>query len=137
MSAPDRAAAALVAVALLAAGACGGNSVQGDAAVLERTAGGMTACLIMSPEPAAAMKPLRLSVTLTDASGRPAAGRDVVFDLWMPSMTMAPNRPSVSEVGDGTYEATAMLSMAGQWQLTVEIDTPGQPLEISFTFAAD
>ena len=137
VSAPARAAAALVAVALLAGAACGSNSAQGEAAVLERSAGGMTARLIMSPEPAAAMKPLRLSVALGDASGRPAAGRDVAFDLSMPSMTMAPNRPQVSEVGDGTYEATAMLSMAGQWQLTVEVDTPGQPLKISFTFAAD
>ena len=137
VSATARAAAALVAVAFLAAGACGGNSVQGDAAVLERSAGGMTARLIMSPEPAAAMKPLRLSVTLTDASGRPAVGRDVAFDLSMPSMTMAPNHPQVSEVGDGTYEAAAMLSVAGKWQLTVEIATSGQPRKISFTFVAD
>jgi hypothetical protein len=76
-------------------------------------------------------------VTLTDASGRPAVGRVVAFDLSMPSMTMAPNDPQVSEVGDGPYEAEAMLSMAGKWQLTVEIATSGQLGKISFIFVAD
>ena len=83
------------------------------------------------------MKPLRLSVALTDAAGRPVAGRTVAFDLSMPSMTMAPNRPPVSEVGDGVYEATSMLSMAGDWRLIVEIDAPEHRTELPFAFSAE
>ena len=83
------------------------------------------------------MKPLHLSVALVDASGRPLAGRAVTFDLSMPSMTMAPNRPSVSAAGDGVYEATTLLSMAGEWRLIVDVGRPGGPMRIPFTFSAD
>lgn len=120
--------------ALLALTGCSNAATQRDATVLK---GGVTARLAMSPEPAPVMKPVRLSVALSDEGGRPVAGRSVAFDLSMPSMTMAPNRPKVSEMADGVYEATTLLSMAGEWRLTVEIDTPGGQLKIPFTFAAD
>ena len=130
-----RALVTLAGLVLVTTAACGG---AGDgSAALERSAGGMTGRLTMSPEPAAAMKPLRLSVALTDAAGRPAAGRTVAFDLSMPSMTMAPNRPAVSEVGEGVYEATSMLSMPGDWRLIVEIDSPDHRAELPFTFSAE
>lgn len=103
----------------------------------ESVAGSVTARLRMSPAPAPVMKPVRLSVAVSDAGGRPVAGRTVFFDLSMPGMSMAPNRPQVSEVGDGVYEATTLLSMAGEWRLTVEVDGPGRPLKLSFPFAAD
>jgi len=83
------------------------------------------------------MKPLHLSVALTDSGGRPAAGHHVVFDLSMPSMAMAPNRPEVTEAVVGTYEASTMLPMAGQWLLAVVVDPPGPRLELSFPFVAE
>ena len=54
----------------------------------------------------------------------------------MPAMTMPPNRPKVTATGDGVYEATTLLSMAGEWRLTVEIGGPGSPLTIPLTFSA-
>ena len=132
-----RAAAVLFAAALLAAAACGGRPVGERPVVLTTSKGGVTARLRMSPEPAHAMKPLHLSVALIDAGGRPAAGHHVVFDLSMPSMAMAPNRPEVTEVVAGTYEASAMLPMAGRWLLAVVVDPPGPRLELSFPFVAE
>ena len=131
-----RAAAVLFAAALLAA-ACGGRVVGGRPGASTTSSGGVTARLGTSPEPAHAMKPLHLSVALTDAGGRPAAGHHVVFDLSMPSMAMAPNRPEVTEVVAGTYEASTMLPMAGRWLLTVVVDPPGPRLELSFPFVAE
>ena len=131
-----RALVVLAGLALVATAACGG-AAAGDAAVLERSASGMTGRLTVSPQPAAAMKPLRFSVALTDAAGRPAAGRSVAFDLSMPAMTMAPNRPPVSEVSIGVYEATSMLFMPGEWRLMVEIDAPDHSTELPFTFSAE
>jgi YtkA-like len=128
--------AALCAVSLALVG-CGSAATQQNATALEGAGGGVTARLRMSPAPAPVMKPVRLSVALSDESGRPVAGRTVAFDLSMPAMTMAPNRPKVSEMGDGVYEATTLLSMAGDWLLTVEIDSPGRQLKIPLTFAAD
>ena len=60
----------------------------------------------------------------------------MTFDLSMPAMAMAPNRPKVTATGDGVYEATTLLSMAGEWRLTVEIGGPGRPLTIPLTFSA-
>ena len=129
--------AALVCAVLLALAGCGAATSPGDPAVTNATAGGVTARLTMSPQPAPAMKPLRLSVALEDAAGRPLAGRSVTFDLSMPSMAMAPNRPTVSEPAAGVYVATTLLSMAGEWRLSVELDGSGGPIELSFTLTAD
>jgi hypothetical protein len=122
-------------VAVSTLGGCG--SAGRDVAVYQAAGGGMTARLELSPAPAPVMRPVRLSIALTDLRGRPVAGRTVVFDLGMPSMAMVPNQPKVAERGAGVYAATAVLSMAGTWRLTVEIGEPGRQLKIPFTFATD
>ena len=104
--------------------------------VRQATESGVTARLSMSPEPAVAMKPLLLSVALSGADGRPLTAPGVTFDLSMPSMTMAPNRPAVDRAGAGVYEATTLLSMGGQWRLIVELPQAGHVLTIPFAFSA-
>ena len=129
--------ATLVCAVLLALAGCGAVTSPGDPAVTSATAGGVSARLTMSPEPAPVMEPLRLSVALDDAAGRPLADRSVTFDLSMPSMAMAPNRPTVGEPVGGIYVATTLLPMAGEWRLTVEVDGSGGPVELSFALTAD
>ncbi len=129
-----RAVAAALCIAAIVCAGCGGGAAP--AAIVSRDAGsGVTARLSLSPVPAPVMKPVRLSVALTDASGRPVTGHAVTFDLSMPAMAMAPNRPKVTATGDGVYEATTLLTMAGEWRLTVEIGKPN-PLTIPLTFSA-
>ena len=126
-------AAALCAAAIVCAG-CGAASTP--QAVVGEGPGGITARLSLPSRPAPVMKPLQLSVTLVDASGQPVADRAVAFDLSMPAMAMPPNRPQVTSTGGGVYEANTLLSMSGEWQLTVEIGGPGPPLKIPLTFSA-
>ena len=126
-------AAAFCAAAIVCTG-CGAAATP--QAVTGESAGGITARLSLSPEPAPVMKPLRLSVALADAGGQPIVDRAVSFDLSMPAMTMPPNRPKVAAVGGGVYEATTLLSRAGEWQLTVEIGGAGPPQTIPLTFSA-
>ena len=128
-----RAVVALCVAAIVCAG-CG--SAAAPQAIGGVGSGGITARRSLSPEPAPVMKPLRLSVTLADAGGQPIVDRAVSFDLSMPAMTMAPNRPQVTAAGDGVYEATTLLSMAGEWRLTVEIGGSGAPQTIPLTFSA-
>jgi nitrogen fixation protein FixH len=71
-----------------------------------------------------------------DQSGRAVANRDVTFDLSMPAMAMAPNRPGVTATGDGAYAATTLLSMEGEWRLTVSVGGPGRRVTIPITFSA-
>ncbi len=121
---------------MVAGAGCGTAPAPAD--IVGRDSGsGVTARLSLSPAPAPVMKPIRLSVTLTDAGGRPIEGRQVSFDLSMPAMAMAPNRPPVTAAGDGVYEATTLLSMAGEWRLTVEADGQGETVTIPLTFSAD
>lgn len=128
-------AAALCAAAIAIAG-CGSVAEPRDPAVYEGTGQGVKGRLTLTPEPALAMKPVRLTVALFEANGRPLTDGAVTFDLSMPAMTMPPNRPTVSPAGDGVYEATTMLTMTGEWRLVVEIDGPGKPVTVPFTFSA-
>ena len=128
---------ALVCAVLVALSGCGSATSPGIPPVTGATADGVTARLALSPQPAPVMEPLRLSVALEDAAGRPLPDRSVTFDLSMPSMAMAPNRPTVSEAATGTYVATTLLPMAGEWRLTVELDGSEGPVELSFTLTAD
>ena len=126
-------AAALCAAAIVCAG-CGASAApQG---IVGEGAGGVTARLSLSPEPAPVMKPLQLSVALVGAAGQPIVDRAVSFDLSMPAMAMPPNRPKVTAAGGGVYEATTLLSMAGEWRLSVEIGGSGPPQTIPLTFSA-
>lgn len=129
--------AVVLGAALLTLAGCGSVATTRHDAAVATAAGGVTARLAMSPHTPRVMKPLRLSVDLLDGSGRPLEGRLVAFDLSMPSMAMAPNRPAVAESAQGTYEATTLLSMAGEWLLTVEVDEQGRQLNLQFTFTAD
>jgi hypothetical protein len=136
-AAPAGARRAIAAAFCAAAIVCGGcAAAAAPQAVVGSGAGGVTARLALSPEPAPVMKPLRLSVTLSDAGGQPLAEKAVSFDLSMPDMAMPPNRPQVTAAGAGVYEATTLLSMAGEWRLTVEIGGPGPPQRIPLTFSA-
>ena len=129
-----RAVVAALCVAAIVCAGCG--SAAAPQAIVGEGSGGVTARLSLSPEPAPVMKPLQLSVSLADAGGQPIVDRAVSFDLSMPAMTMAPNRPQVTAAGDGVYGATTLLSMAGEWRLTVEIGGSGAPQTIPLTFSA-
>jgi hypothetical protein len=130
-----RAIAAALCAAVIACAGCG--AATAPAAIVSQDAGsGVTARLSLSPAPAPVMKPVRLSVALTGAGGRPVAGRAVTFDLSMTAMAMPANRPQVTETSNGLYQATTLLSMAGEWRLTVAIGGSGPPQTIPFTFSA-
>ncbi len=121
---------ALVAVWLLAG--CGApGSTPPTAAVTK--AGGSSATLWIDPDPPTAMQEVMLRLTLRDAQGRSLLGAAVQLDLTMPGMRMPVNRPQVTEAGDGVYQARALLTMAGEWQVRAGVTSAGEREE--FTFA--
>jgi hypothetical protein len=133
-SAAGLAIAAVLCAAAIAGIGCG--AATAPQAAMTSGAAGVTGRLSLSPAPAPVMKPLLISVELVDESGQPIADRAVTFDLSMPSMAMAPNRPEVAAAGDGVYTATTLLSMAGGWRLDVAVGSPGRSETVSFTFSA-
>jgi nitrogen fixation protein FixH len=121
---------AFVAVWLLA-----GCGVPGGTAptVAVTKAAGSSATLGIDPNPPSAMQEVTLRLTLRDAQDRPLSGATVQLDLTMPGMQMPVNRPQVMEVGDGVYQARALLTMAGEWQVRADVSSAGGREE--FTFA--
>jgi nitrogen fixation protein FixH len=101
-------------------------------AFTQRT-GPWSATLTVKPYPPEAMNAATLEVAVTDETGQPVSGAAVAFDLTMPGMDMPMNRPQVTEQEGGSYRATAMFTMAGQWRLVASVSS----LDHSETFTFD
>jgi hypothetical protein len=117
--------------AMLMMAGCG---VSGDTALpvaVTRT-GGSSAILSIDPDPPTPMQEVTLRLTLRDAHGQPLSGATVRFDLTMPGMQMPVNQPPVIEVDDGVYQARALLTMAGEWQVRADVTHAGERQEFTF-----
>jgi nitrogen fixation protein FixH len=113
----------------LALTGCGGTA---SPTRLTQTAGTLTATLTVTPYPPVPMQDTTLELTLQDA-GQPVTGAMVRFDLTMPGMEMPPNHPEATYAGDGVYQAQALFTMAGEWQIRVEVTRAGESDEFTFS----
>lgn len=67
------------------------------------------------PEP---MKPLPISISVSDPEGTPVSGIIMNCSLTMPAMAMARNTPTIKETVDaGQYESIFLLTMGGLWEV--------------------
>lgn len=95
------------------------------------TGDGLTVELRGMP-PLSASKVTTLEFYLSDAQGNPVTGADIALDLDMTAMEMPENKPKVTEVGEGVYQAPAKLGMASDtWFLTLDINHNGQASTIT------
>ena len=70
----------------------------------------------------------QLLLTLHDASGRPVPGAHVEAAVRMHAMGAMPamgGAASVTELGDGSYQADFALEMGGTWQVEITAHAPG------------
>lgn len=78
-----------------------------------------------------------LTVSITDAQGKPVAGAKITASVAMTSMDMGTTHPAVAGKGAGQYAATVNFSMAGPWRVTVKVAAPGQKVQTkAFDFLA-
>jgi nitrogen fixation protein FixH len=120
----------LLMVVLTVAG-CGRPGGAAPPATVTRTAGS-SATLWIAPNPPIPMQEVTLQLTLRDAQGRPMSGATVQLDLTMPGMQMPTNQPQVMEVGNGVYQARAIFTMAGEWQVRADVTHAGERQEFTF-----
>ena len=73
-----------------------------------------------------------MTITLTDASGKPVDGAIVALDLLMPAMPMGQNKPLADPLGGGRYRVRAAYSMLGDWKTTVRATINGKTYEAAF-----
>jgi nitrogen fixation protein FixH len=91
-----------------------------------QTSGSLSATLRIVPSPPTPMEDAKLELTLRDPDQQPVSGASVVFDLTMPAMEMPANRPQATEEESGVYRADAIFTMAGAWQIRVEVSYQGE-----------
>ena len=68
------------------------------------------------------------AIMIEGATGITISDAKLSIDLDMPDMPMPPNHP-VTAWKDGAYRGTAIFTMAGAWQMTVNIQRPGYDQE--------
>lgn len=115
--------ASILAVFMLAA--CGDDTDAPDDTRTYEGDDGLMAEVVLNPDP-----PQSGAVDMTMelfVDGDPLEDATVDIEVWMPSHGHgAATEPVVQEVGDGLYEVDDLsFSMAGQWQLTIDVDWDG------------
>lgn len=110
-----------------------------NAVTQTRTVGDMRVTLTSAPGQYGAYD---FTVLVETASGTAISNARVALDLSMPSMAMQPvhvDLKPVAPASTGTYRATGVLSMKGQWVVNVTITPPGggQPSVSAYTFTAN
>jgi len=68
------------------------------------------------------------AITIAGATGMAISDAKLSIALDMPDMPMPPNHPAATWK-DGAYRGTAIFTMAGAWQMTVNIQRPGYDQE--------
>ena len=78
-----------------------------------------------------------LTISITDAQGKPVTGAAITTSVAMTSMDMGTTHPTVTERGSGHYAATVNFGMAGPWRVKVKVTVPGQKPQVkAFDFSA-
>jgi hypothetical protein len=80
------------------------------------------------------MEPVRLSLSLTDASGQAIESAQVAYDLTMPGMSMPPSRPQASNEGNGLYVAETTFTMSGDWRAEATVTYNAETTTFTFDF---
>jgi hypothetical protein len=108
---------------------CSNEAIKASA-----SAPGPAATLRIVPERPAPLQEALLELTLRGPDGRPLTGATVSMDLVMPAMVMPPNQPVVTEGGNGVYSAKALVTMAGEWEVRVRVESSGGGSLFTFPF---
>lgn len=94
-----------------------------------------TARITFADAPLKTMTETSFAIKITGDTGIDISDAKVTIGLDMPDMPMPPNHPAATWK-DGAYRGTAIFTMAGTWEMTVNIQRPGYDQE-HVTFKID
>jgi hypothetical protein len=86
------------------------------------------ATLTFADAPLKTMTETPFAITITGATGIVISDAKLSIGLDMPDMPMPPNNPAAAWKDDA-YRGTAIFTMAGAWEVTVNIQRPGYDQE--------
>jgi hypothetical protein len=84
-------------------------------------ADGGKAVIIFASGPLQAMTEIPFTIELKSKAGEMIEDAELALDLTMPFMPMPPNNPK-AVWKDNAYRGTAIFTMAGAWQVNVEVN---------------
>jgi hypothetical protein len=84
-------------------------------------ADGGKAVIIFASSPLLAMTEIPFTIELMNNAGEMIKDAELALDLTMPFMPMPPNNPKAAWQ-DNAYRGTAIFTMAGAWQVNVEVN---------------
>jgi hypothetical protein len=84
-------------------------------------ADGGKAVIIFASSPLQAMTEIPFTIELKSKAGEMIEDAELALDLTMPFMPMPPNNPK-AVWQDNAYRGTAIFTMAGAWQINVEVN---------------
>jgi hypothetical protein len=91
-------------------------------------ADGGKAVIIFASRPLQSMTETPFTIELKNKAGKMIEDAELALDLTMPFMPMPPNNPK-AVWKDNAYRGTAIFTMAGAWQVNVEVNRPGAKTE--------
>ena len=86
-------------------------------------ADGGRAVIVFSSSPLQAMTEIPFTIEMKNNDGEMINDAKLALDLTMPFMPMPPNNPK-AVWKDNAYRGTAIFTMAGAWQVNVEVNRP-------------
>ena len=84
-------------------------------------ADGGKAAIIFAASPLKTMTEIPFSIELIDGTGSTIKNAELALSLTMPFMAMPPNNPKATW-RENSYKGRAIFTMAGVWQVNVEIN---------------
>jgi hypothetical protein len=84
-------------------------------------ADGGKAVILFASGPLQAMTEIPFTIELKSKAGEMIKDAELALDLTMPFMPMPPNNPK-AVWQDNAYRGTAIFTMAGAWQVNVEVN---------------
>jgi hypothetical protein len=122
-----------ITLALLALSGCGSTAGSGTGrTVTQKQVVDHLVIVLEAPEKPQLLAEQELVVTLIDSAGKPVDGAQVWLALVMPTMQMSPNEPDAVPAGGGRYQAKALFTMSGTWNLEVHATIQGQEYVAGF-----
>lgn len=84
--------------------------------------------------PALMMRESNFHITLSDLAGNPLSGQQLEVTFSMPGMLCGTFPATVAESQPGTYIATGIPVMQGDWQAEVSVHTNKENIKVAHSF---
>lgn len=116
-------------VVILAGALVSGACASPPAPTVAPTAGGEPVVAIgTDPNPPTSSGQTELQIAIKDSAGNPFIGAEVIVLADMLGHSMGTMQGQASEQGNGRYATFVPFSMAGDWNVTVEVRRAGELL---------